>query len=98
MIGPTRATLRVWAEQSLRADKRKLKRAYPRYDEPWKLAEDRRLLRLFTLVEPELKALARGERAEWWQAFSKRFGRTSQAVQTRLWGLRAGERAVRPMR
>ncbi len=72
-----------------------IKRFYVRYDEPWKLAEDRRLLRAFERDEQALSTMARGERRAWWQALAKKFGRTDQALRTRLWGLRAGVRTTR---
>lgn len=71
------------------------RRYYPRDGEPWKLSEDRKLLRDYDRKKTALAELPCGQRAKWWHEFSRPFKRTSQAVRTRLWGLQAGVRAAK---
>jgi len=84
----------MWRRSQLRA----FKKTYPRDGEPWKRAEDRRLLKLFEKTQHELSKLPRGERHVWWIALAKKFGRTDQAIRARVSGLVAGKRAVSPAR
>lgn len=77
-----------------RANQRAFKKAFPRSDEPWKRAEDRRLLKCYEQTKHELAKLPRGQRYAWWVALAQKFGRTKEAVQARVNGLVAGKRAV----
>lgn len=81
-----------------RSDAKRFKKTFPRSDEPWKLAEDRRLLRAYDRGRARLAKLPHGERYAWWVKLAKPFGRTKEAVQARVNGLCAGRRAVRAMR
>lgn len=84
----------MWRRSQLRA----FKKTYPRDGEPWKPAEDRRLLARYERTCHELAALSHGARYAWWIALAKPFGRTDQAVRARVNGLVAGKRAVSPAR
>jgi len=75
-------------------DNKAFRRQYPMSDEPWTIAEDRKLLRLFERGKEHLSTLPKGERRVWWCDLAEKFGRTDQAIRTRLWGLLAGKRAT----
>jgi len=84
--------IRRQLEVGLEADLRRFYRAHPRADQSWLLAEDRRLLRLYTRLSPKLHGL------RLWVTIATRLGRTSAAVQVRHAALRAGQRLARKRR
>lgn len=68
--------------------RRALRASYPRADESWSPAEDRRLLRL---VE-QSKSIPHGLKYKRWNDIGGKLGRTGNAVSTRYYALRAGMR------
>ena len=76
-------------DAGLRVSARNYRRAYPRSEEPWKLAEDRRLIRLYDRHVETLSGL------KLWVTIARALKRTTAAVQTRHSGLRAGMRLDR---
>jgi hypothetical protein len=70
----------------LQVSARNYRRSYPRAEEPWQLAEDRRLLRLVAKHAPKLDGL------RLWVTVARALKRTTSAVQTRHGALLAGMR------
>lgn len=79
-------------EAGVRASLRGYRRAYPRSEEPWQLAEDRRLLRLVRKHSPKLKGI------KLWITVGRALKRTSAAVQNRHHALLAGMRVAGKVR
>ncbi len=65
-------------------------RWYPRANQPWTVAEDRRL----TCAVAKVMQLDRAARRRAWVALAKRMGRTVEAVKTRSVGLQTGLRLM----
>lgn len=81
--------LRIAIENAIDASDRAFKKSHPRSDEPWKLAEDRRLLRLHA------RHVKKEHGIRLWLVIAMKLGRTTSAVQCRFSALRAGARVER---
>lgn len=80
----------MW-EQQRRADARRYKHSYPRSNDTWTIAEDKRLIR----ETDRISKLPREDRWDAWQKLTRKMGRSTEALRTRLGALRAGERLAK---
>ena len=77
--------------RALRANAKRFRSTYPRSNESWKIAEDRRLLRLHAKYKRKFPSLG----LRLWLAISDDMKRTPSALQTRFAALLAGQRLCR---